>query len=196
MQELIGVCYTFFMDKIYYFGYGTTRIKEVVKGVIEGELAGGYGCVLDGYILCYQTLRQIPEIPRKVLEEVWGKNFKCYSIIKGSGVISGTIWQITLEDFEKIKKWEFVPEWKEELTVKVKTYNGEIIEAHTTKVHESQDIFTVVDGINYESNLNPQGKKKDLTDLEVEEQYKIKTLEKIRENLELTQRLTELKTKA
>lgn len=183
------------MNKSNFFGYGILRNKRILAEIIHHEPDGGSSAILENYNLCVQTLDLIPNFPRDILQKVWGQNFRSYTLKKGNGIVSGIVWKLSEEDLTKISRWDFIPEWKEIIKVQVKTFSEKIIESVTTKVYDNQSFYALIDGINYENNLNPQGKMPNVSDTEVEEQYKIKALEKIRENLELTQKLEDLKTK-
>lgn len=147
------------MKNIFYFGYGANRSKERIKEILGKEPEVGYGAILKDYFLGYQTLLEIPPHPKKILETVWGKNFRSYTIKKGSGLVVGTVWELTASDLEILKAWEFVGIWKELITVQVTNYKGENIQAFTEKVPDSAPINWVVDSLNYENNLNPEGRK-------------------------------------
>jgi len=66
------------------------------------------------------------------------------------------------------------------MNVKVKLFNGNILDAITTKVYDEQEIEKYVDNINYETNLNPQGQKK-----LYEDRDKIKEIEMIRKQIKI-----------
>lgn len=166
---------------INYFGYGANRDRIRVKEILGKESKGGYGALLSGYTLGYQILDQIPEIPRKTLKEVWGENFKCYTLKKGKGFVAGVIWELDENDLEIIRKWEFVGLWKELIDVHVYTFDGEEISAVTEKVPDSAPVFGFSDGLNYENNINPE--MESLIIVKSEEESIKKEISKIRSQL-------------
>ncbi len=146
-------------DVVYYFGYGILKNQDVVKEIIGTIPKGGYGGILEGFDLGYQNLDQIPEPSKKILFGLYGFNFKAYTIRKGNGYISGIIWELNQKEFNFIKEWEFVGVWRNVISVPIKLFNGHLITSFTTSIFYDQTIKGYIDSINYETNLNPQGKK-------------------------------------
>lgn len=142
----------------YYFGYGILR-EQVFVNEILGYIPKCHGAILENFDLGYQILDQIPKLPRSFLLKIWGVGFKAYTVRSGKGIVDGVIWELTDQDIELIKQWEFVDSWREILNVKVKLFNGNMINAVTTKTYDEQEVEKYVDNIIYENNLNPQGKK-------------------------------------
>jgi hypothetical protein len=141
---------------MYYFGYGANRSKERIKAIIEKNPLGGYSVVLNGYLLCIQSLKNIPEPPRKRLESHWGPSFRSYTLRKHPGMVTGYVWEFDDLEMEKIKHWEHIGTWKELINVDVCTSNGKIIHAVTESVYEKFHIEQISDGINYITFLNAQ----------------------------------------
>lgn len=163
----------------YYFGYGILREPTIINEIL-GYAPKYHGAILENYDLGYQILDQIPEKPRKILEKIWGIGFKAYTIKAGQGVVAGVIWELTEQDLELIKQWDFVGSWREVIKVKIKLFNENIIDAITTKVYDEQEIKKYVDSIIYENNLNPQGKKQ-----LYEDRDKIKEIDLIRKQIKI-----------
>lgn len=168
------------MAKLYYFGYGTNKSRERIREIIGHDPGEGKGAVLDGYVLTYQVLDQVPEGPRTVLGKVWGDEFKGYTLRKGSWKVAGVIWELEEDDLEKIKEWEFVDEhWKEMVSASAVTSDGVTIQVVTEKVPDNQPIKEAVDGLNYKENLN-EGK---VVSYE-EDEFRIAEMRKVRAELE------------
>lgn len=164
------------MAEIIYFGYGANKDYFKLREILGKEPKGGEGAVLQGFNLAIQTLNDIPDQAKNILNKVWGDNFQSYTIKPGTGMIEGRVWILDQEDLEKLKEWEFVGNnsWKEFITVTVTNSDGKTITALTEKSREEYGIKKLVDGLNYEANLNKEGKnyysKKD--------EYKIELMRK------------------
>ena len=161
------------------------RDPLVIKEIIGYSPKGSQGAVINNFDLGYQLLEQIPSETKSVLSQVWGPGFKAYTIYPGKGVVAGSIWDLEEKDLELIKKWEFVGNWREIITIPAKLFNGNTIDVSTTKVFSNQKIETYVDGINYENSLNPQGKK-----FSYEEKFRKDEIEKIHQVLENIKKLS------
>jgi hypothetical protein len=107
-------------NKIYFFGYGANRDAQKISKVLGKTPIYHIGAELEGYQLVYQTLDQIPDPPRKLLEAAWGNTFKAYTINQGSGVVGGVVWEFEPEDLVVMKKWEFDGVWRQFIPVKIK----------------------------------------------------------------------------
>jgi hypothetical protein len=150
------------MAKIFFFGYGAYADYYRLKNIIGKGPEGGEGALLEGFNLAVQNLKNIPEGPKKILEKVWGNNFRAYSIIRGNGIVNGKVWLIDEEDLEKIKEYEFInvkESWRELVKVDIKTSDGKIISALTDKSLDQFGTVETVDGLDYKPNLNIEGKK-------------------------------------
>jgi len=146
------------MASIQFFGYGLLIDRTVLQEIIGHDPGVAKSALVEGYSLTYQTIEQIPEIIRPVLMRVWGDSFRAYTLKKGKGFVRGVIWNLSEEEFEKIKKWECIGTWREQKNIKTYTAQGDTIEAETILAIEDQPVKEIVDGINYERHLNPKGK--------------------------------------
>lgn len=145
------------MDTVLFFGYGTYRDREKIKRIIGKDPGEGEDAVLEGYDLLIQTLDQIPQTARKILEKAWGEKFRAYTIREGKGIVIGKIWKLDTTDIEKIKDWEFMngsEQWRELIAVTVKSKNGETFSVVTEKALDSQYTKETVNGLEYVDNLN------------------------------------------
>lgn len=165
-------------NTVYFFGYGANRDYYKLKEILGKEPKGGKGAILEGFDLAYQTLDQIPEVPRSFLQKVWGDIFRSYTLKKGTGCVSGVVWELEPEDVEKLKEWEFVGKWREIVSVPVKTSDGRTIQALTEKAQDLLPTKEIVDGLNYENNLNNFKKR----DTEADE-YRLKELSELRKEI-------------
>lgn len=178
------------MDKILFFGYGAYQDRERVEMALkvsgfEGEdlkFKGGYGARLDGMLLAIQKLKQItPSDVQKVLERVWGENFLCYTLKPGNGQVAGVIWELTPKQFEVIKENEFIGTWREIVEAEAITTDQKHIKVLTEKAFDNAPISDIVDGLNYEANLNKDGRK--TPDEYKDDEYRLNTLKKVREEI-------------
>lgn len=169
------------MNKILYFGYGAYRSKSRISQVTGDDPGEGVGGILEGYRLAYQTLSEIPSPAKEALNKVWGPDFKAYTAVKGNGVISGILWNVTDEGFQVIKEWEFIGVWREIIELEVKTSDGMVIKAFTDKAFDSHPVSGYVDGLMYnEFNFRNQG---EIEKLKEEKYYTDEKLEEIRQSL-------------
>ena len=141
-----------------YFGYGAYRSKVLFEEILGHPLHDGYGAILHNYQLAYQTLNDIPEVPRAILQKSWGEHFRCYTIVPGINIVAGVIWELTDADLLRLKKWEFDTVWKEFIPVEVTIHSGKKINAITETSLSAFPITKFVDGLLYETNLNPIGR--------------------------------------
>ncbi len=165
-------------NTILFFGYGANRSNERLKDIFGKELEGGYGTVLEGYVLAVQVLEQIPSQAKDILQKVWGQDFKSYTIKPGKGIVAGVVWELDNNQLEVLKEWEFIGIWRELIQVTVTTFDQKTLNVMTEKSPDESSITEIVDGLNYENNLNKQGKRT----IEIDE-YKIKEILKIKEEL-------------
>jgi len=149
------------MAKILFFGYGANKDTNRLKEILGKYPEGGQGAVLESYNLAIQNLNQIPPTARQILKKIWGDNFHAYTIRKGNGFVEGRVWLIEEEDLEKIKQWEFVGEdnWREIATVEVANSEGKKMSVMTEKSRDSYLVEKIIDGLNYETNINVEGRK-------------------------------------
>ncbi|MFA6017044.1 MAG: hypothetical protein WC744_03080 [Patescibacteria group bacterium] len=164
------------MAKVFFFGYGAYKDNYRLAEIIGKPPEGGEGALLEGYDLGVQNINNIPKEPKEILAKVWGNNFQAYTMKKGSGYIQGRIWLLDEEDLQKIKEWEFInkSDWRELVSVTVKTSDGKTISTITDKSKDKYEIDKFVDGLNYEPNLNREGKKY----YSEEDEYKIELMRK------------------
>jgi len=164
------------MAKVFFFGYGAYKDYYRLAEIIGKNPEGGEGALLEGFDLGVQNIDNIPKEPREILLKVWGNNFQAYTMKRGTGFIQGRVWLLDEEDLEKIKEWEFINKsnWRELTNVTIKTSDGKTISAITDKSRDQYEIDQFVDGLNYESNLNLEGKKYHSED----DEYKIELMRK------------------
>jgi hypothetical protein len=168
------------MTPIYFFGYGANRSKTRLRDILGHDPLGGKSAILSNSTLAIQTLDQIPDEPRQVLEKVWGEKFRSYTVKDGKGEVVGVVWQLDEHDLDLLKKWEYIGEWRQLAEVKVKTADGKEVKALTDRAPEGSLTKEVVDGLNYEDNLNKEGMKPETQE---DDEYRIKELRKVREEL-------------
>lgn len=157
------------MKKVLYFGYGANRdprILSVVLGRKESDFIGT-PAIIKGYKLVVQKLNDIPDTiiptspvkisPRELLEQSWDDKFNSYIIKQDAkSAVSGILWEITEEERERIKDWELVDfGWPEECQVLASDNLGNLFMASTERMISDQDYDHEVDGINYDTWLNP-----------------------------------------
>lgn len=156
------------MSTVNYFGYGANRdpkMLSAILGVQEADLQGrGYPAVLEGYSLAVQRLGQVTDIraegmpvsPREVLASNWGDDFTSYVIRPhDEGMVTGTVWELTPEERERIRDWELIDlGWYEDYEAVVRTPEGGIVTIIGEKLRGDQPIDYEVDGLNYETWLN------------------------------------------
>ena len=159
---------------IKFFGYGANRNRKRLREILGHEPGGGDSAILNNAILTVQTLDQIPDEPRRILEKVWGEKFRSYTIKDGKGETVGTLWEIDENDLELLKKWEYIGDWREFQEVTVKTADGTEVKALTDRAPEGSLTKKVVDGLNYEDNLNKEGMKP--TEDAENDEYRLKDL--------------------
>lgn len=163
-----------------YFGYGANRVRSRLEQIIARRLSGGEGAILSDYSLCFQSVDQIPSPARELMMRIWGKTFRCYSILpQPRHLTAGVIWVLRPDELELIKTWEFVGVWKELIQVTVTTAKGLVVNAWTEKVLPGQRVTWYVDGLSYENNLNREKVRVD-----DEEEYRIEQIKEARRELE------------
>lgn len=167
------------IQTINYFGCGANRSKKRITDILKSEPAGGYGAIIKKFALFYQVLDQVPEPPHDLLYKVWGSSFRSYTIKPVSaGLVAGVLWKLTTKQFNILKEWEFIGSWKKIISIPVVKFDGQFEQAYTEIVQDDQQIFEMVDGLNYEDNLNPLGMQTAPND-----EYRIKEIQKIRAQL-------------
>lgn len=177
------------MNKALFFGYGANRDKKRIEEILKasgltGEdlsVEGGYGARVDGMLLAIQNLEQIPDDARKTLSEVWGTNFRAYTLKLGNGQVSGVLWGLNEKQFEALKTWEHDGVWRKFIEIEIITTDQHKLKAFTDKALDDTHVVQFVDGLNYESNLNIEGMK---PTIEPEsDEYRINEIQTLREKL-------------
>ncbi len=148
---------------IKYFGFGTNRDLEMMGHMIgRNEIKGEQGRLI-GYELTIQRADQFrdeipptspnPKMsPRDIIIESWGSKFEMYtSRPNPTGIIYGTIWDITPEELELVREWEMVDlGCQEDARGIAVTDNGELVEVITQSFLKPAEIDRVIKGNNYE----------------------------------------------
>jgi len=173
------------MNQILFFGYGAYRDKKRIEVILRiagftGEdltIEGGFGARADGYVLAIQNLQQIPEDARKSLLKAWGGNFRCYTIKPGIGQVAGVLWALNEKQFQALKEWECDGVWRTFVEIDIVTTDQHKLKALADKAINDDNIMQIVDGLNYESNLNLEGMKKSTFP---DDEYRIKELQTVR----------------
>jgi hypothetical protein len=170
------------MDYISYFGYGANadpnRIKEIIGHIPEKKNGG----IISNFRLCVQTLNQIPEPAKNILESVWGKKFLAYTISPGNGLVVGALWQLSASDFSKLKEWEELDGWRKFIPIKVTLYDNTIKQAVTDQISSlNQSLFGCVDSILYQYDLNECQPR--TTDQIIEEEERNAKIEAVRKEI-------------
>lgn len=145
-------------DKIYYFAYGTNSTREMITAITGKYYLSGYPAIIKGFELFIQRSDQIPNTiiptlnksPREKIEGHWPNgNFLSYGIKVGIGDVRGTIWEMTKEERELVKNWEFVGFWYQEIKVKAITTDNRVIEVVTEILPGNQKTDQKVNGLHY-----------------------------------------------
>ncbi len=136
-------------ETILFFGYGANRSKSKIGYIIGHNPGESVGATLEGYVLGIQSLRDIPNPPQEFLQDLYGGSFKAYTAKKGEGVIAGVLFELSPEDFQKIKEWEYEGIWREFIEVEVTSSGGKKIKAITEKSLDNYPVSEIGDGILY-----------------------------------------------
>jgi hypothetical protein len=104
------------MKTIQYFGYGSLRNRRFIKEIIGRDPGVGRSAIIRGYQLGFQSLRQIPADVSAQLRSIWGEAFKAYTLIKGNGVVSGVVWELTQDELLRLEQWNFSGVWRHVIT--------------------------------------------------------------------------------
>jgi len=177
------------MAKILFFGYGANRDKKRIEDILKAsaligddlKVDGGFGARVDGMLLAIQNLQQVPEEAKKPLMEVWGSNFRAYTLKPGVGQVSGVLWGLNEQQFEALKTWEHDGVWRKFIEIEIITTDQHRLKAFTDKALDDTNVMQFVDGLNYESNLNIAGMKEAVGP--ENDEYRIKELQNLREKL-------------
>lgn len=179
------------MSNILFFGYGANRDKKRIVDILEAsglagedlEIQGGKGARIDGAVLSIQTLDQVPMQVRDMLQKVWGDKFRAYTLKPGNGQIAGVVWELTQKQYDALKEWELVGVWRELTEVEAITSDLQRLRVCTDKASNDAVVKEIVDGLNYESNLNKEGMR--FYEEDAEDEYRVKELLRVREDLKL-----------
>lgn len=137
------------MSKSLFFGYGANRSRQKLKEFLGKDPGEGVGAVLRGFTLNVQDLNQIPKLQHDLFLRVYGSDWKAYTIKEGAGAVAGIVWELEEEEFNKLKAWEFVGEYREIISVEVITASDEELEVVTEKSKDEFPTTFIVDGLNY-----------------------------------------------
>ena len=154
-------------NKVLYFGYGANRDPRMIAAIVgkHPDQLIGRPAVLQDYQLGIQGLEQIPDTvlagapdpvsPRQLLRNGWGDSFESYVIeYRPGSKVSGTIWELTTEERERVRDWELLDYgWYEDCEGKATSEDGYEIDVVTEKIRDDQVIGREVDGMNYETWL-------------------------------------------
>ncbi|HUU40445.1 MAG TPA: hypothetical protein VMW42_05865 [Desulfatiglandales bacterium] len=90
--------------------------------------------------------------PRDIIIDSWGPKFEMYtSRPNPTGIIYGTIWDITPEELELVREWEMVDlGCQEDARGIAVTDNGELVEVITQSFLKPAKIDRVIKGDDYE----------------------------------------------
>ena len=153
-------------DKVLYFGYGANRDARMMKAITGADLKGK-PAVLRDFKLVVQKLDQLPDTilstapapvsPRAAVAANWLESFESYNIKENpDGKVTGTLWELTPQERELVRDWELVDfGWYEDKKVKIITQDGQEVEAQTEGLRAGQKYDREVDGMSYETWLNP-----------------------------------------
>jgi len=145
---------------VHYFAYGANRSLEMMGAITGNKNLVVSPTVLKGYELCIQKLNQIPDAPRKLLQDIWPENFSSYVIRPSSNKdnqVAGVLWELTPLERELVRDWELIEMgWYKDEKVKV-TKDGKEIEVETEVLGDGQRVDRVVDGTDYPTFLNELG---------------------------------------
>jgi len=155
-------------ETVKYFGYGANRDPKMISfitGRPEEELVGK-PATLEGFGLGVQRLDQVldslsagsilPISVRALLLESWDDRFRSYIIFpKPDSRIVGTIWELSDQDRDRVRDWELVGDWYKDDSGTATTDDGEKVDLITESLGDGQEFDHEVDGLNYETWLNP-----------------------------------------
>lgn len=143
--------------KVLYFSYGANADDRMIKAII-GRLPEGQPAYIKGYELCVQKLKDIPKKPKEILRQEWDESFESYVVRRGKGKVYGTLWVITSEEREMIRRWELIPEgWYHDTNFVAFLEDGSKLRA-VGEIIDNQPIDRVIEIKNYPKFLM----KKDL----------------------------------
>lgn len=151
---------------IKYFGFGTNRDLEMMEHIIGRKGIKSEHGRLIGYELTIQRTDQFrTEIPatspnpkisaRDLIIESWGPKFEMFtSRPNPTGIIYGTIWDITPEELELVREWEMVDfGCQEDAYGTAITDDGRPVKVITQSFLKPAEIDRVITGDDYEPYL-------------------------------------------
>ena len=156
-------------EVINYFGYGANRHPRMIAAItgrLASELVGRPG-ILEGFSLAIQNIDQVPDAvledapapisPQALLRESWDDSFRSYVIRQSKdGRVSGTIWELTQDDRERVRDWELIDfGWYKDAEGDATMEDGQQIPVVTERLGDNQVFTQDVDGSDYETWLNP-----------------------------------------
>lgn len=171
----------------YYFGYGLESVPEVMDAILGHEVTAEIGVIAVRKQLFVQEIDQVPDVPtvalggkspQQILAETWTKHsdlaFSSYvlrSTDNRSDTVSGTLYEVDIEDAEKLRKWDLAlppidnPDpatrarqpfvslgWRDWAPVELT--DGR--KADTLTIYLDQPVDRVVQGMDYDPFLNPK----------------------------------------
>jgi hypothetical protein len=158
-----------------YFGYGINRDPRMISAITGkkvNELVG-VSAVLQDFGMAIQGIDQIPNklnkyseltiSPRDILSKYWDADFKSYVIYpKAGSYVSGTIWELSHDDRERIKDWELLGDWYKGSNGVAVTENCKKVNIVTDSLGNDQQYDYEVDGLEYDEWLQPFNKFKEI----------------------------------
>jgi len=140
-------------------------MMAAITGVHKDRLKGT-PATLEGYKLAVQRLDQVPNTisqeapapvsPRDLLKESWDDDFTSYVIEPDpEGRVSGVIWELTLDERERVRDWELIDfGWYKDCEGQATDAEGRSISVITERLGDHQMVDREVDGMHYETWLN------------------------------------------
>jgi len=151
---------------IKFFGFGTNRDLEMMQHMIGREDIKGEHGRLMGYELTIQRADQFrteipatspnPKMsPRDLIISNWGSKFEMFtSRPNPTGVIYGTIWDITPEELELVRGWEIVDfGCQEDAYGTAITDDGRSVKVITQSFLKPAEIDRVITGDDYKTYI-------------------------------------------
>jgi hypothetical protein len=138
----------------YFFGFGADCEEQMLTAIIgrKPEIVGP--AVIRGFELCIQSLDDITDKgdnPRKILEDVWGPEFKSYVISPNADAeLKGTLFIMTERERVMVDMWELVYEgWQKSVVVPAVLADGHVLNARTQVLAEGQSKGEVIRSQDY-----------------------------------------------
>ncbi len=152
---------------IKYFGFGTNKDLDMMAHMVGNNNLKGVPGKLLGYELCIQDINQIRDeiihpfdrSPRAIIKAGFGENFKLYTSRQKVGAVTyGTIWDLTEEEFEKVKNWELVDfGMQEDVKALATDSNGNPVQVITQALlKDPKEVESIVNEENYDPYIAPK----------------------------------------